>query len=282
MILCSGDGWRGYETGNVGDMPDQSSASTEHALMQEITAPLATLPDDPVPFVADVEFPMTLRGYDRLAVDAYVQKTSQLVAELQATRSPDAAIRRALERVGEEVSGVLQRAHETAAQITAQSRSEAEDRLEAARREATQIVQGAQERVRDLDAETDRIWAERHRIVEDTRELARELLTVTDSAADRFPPDPAGAETVDVGAVETVVRQEDPRADPAPVEVPIEDALPDEVPFDESQSDDLQSDELRSDELPSDELPFDEGDDGDPDIESTAVLPVVEPPEDDV
>ena len=38
-------------------MPDQSSASTEHALMQEITAPLATLPDDPVPAVADVEFP---------------------------------------------------------------------------------------------------------------------------------------------------------------------------------------------------------------------------------
>ena len=111
-------------------MPDQSSASTEHALMQEITAPLATLPDDPLPTVADVEFPTALRGYDRLAVDAYVQKTSQLVAELQATRSPDAAVRRALERVGEEVSGILQRAHETAAQITSQSRSEAEDRLE--------------------------------------------------------------------------------------------------------------------------------------------------------
>ena len=171
-------------------MPDQSSASTEHALMQEITAPLATLPDDPVPAVADVDFPTALRGYDRLAVDAYVQKTSQLVAELQATRSPDAAIRRALERVGEEVSGILQRAHETAAQITSQSRSEAEDRLEAARQEAAQIVSAAEERVRELDAETDRIWAERHRIVEDTRELARELLTLTDSAASRFPADP--------------------------------------------------------------------------------------------
>src|ERR1700735_4025883 len=99
-------------------MPDQSSASTEHALMQEITAPLATLPDDPVPVAADVK------------------NTSQLVAELQATRSPEAAVRRALERVGEEVSGILQRAHDTAAQITTQSRSEAEDRLEAARVEA--------------------------------------------------------------------------------------------------------------------------------------------------
>ena len=251
-------------------MPDQSSASTEHALMQEITAPLATLPDDPVPAVADVEFPSALRGYDRLAVDAYVQRTSQLVAELQATRSPESAIRRALERVGEEVSGILQRAHETAGKITSQSRSEAEDRLETARQEAAQLIQRAEDRVRELDAETDRIWAERHRIVEDTRELAGQLLTLTDSAADRFPPDPVSAETADVGgarefagegdsrfgAVEDgVAPEEDARAEPAPVEVPDEDALPDEVPVDEDY--------------------------GDPDIESTAVLPVIEPPQDD-
>src|ERR1700758_953806 len=121
-------------------MPDETSASQEHAILQEVTAPLATLPDDPLPAVADVEFPLVLRGYDRLAVDAYVKRTSQLVAELQSTRSPEAAVRRALERVGEEVSGILQRAHEAAAQITAQSRSEAEDRLEAARQEAAQIV----------------------------------------------------------------------------------------------------------------------------------------------
>jgi DivIVA domain-containing protein len=174
-------------------MPDQSSASTEHALMQEIAAPLDTLPDNPVPVVADVEFPIVLRGYDRDSVDAYVQQTSQMVAELQSTRSPEAAVRRALERVGEEVSGILQRAHETAERITSESRREAEDRLVTARQEAAQIVQRAEDRLRELDAETDRIWAERHRIVEDTRELARELLTLTDSAADRFPPDtPAG------------------------------------------------------------------------------------------
>jgi cell division septum initiation protein DivIVA len=250
-------------------MPDQSSASTEHALMQEITAPLATLPDDPVPAVADVEFPSALRGYDRLAVDAYVQRTSQLVAELQATRSPESAIRRALERVGEEVSGILQRAHETAGTITSQSRSEAEDRLETARQEAAQIIQRAEARVRELDAETDRIWAERHRIVEDTRELAGQLLTLTDSAADRFPPD-ASAETTDVGSAaelaaedeprfgaveEGVTPEEDARAEPAPIEVPDEDALPDEVGADEDY--------------------------GDPDIEATAVLPVIEPPKDD-
>jgi hypothetical protein len=168
-------------------MPDQSSASTEHAIMQEVTAPLTTLPEDPVPVAADVDFPIVLRGYDRIAVDAYVKKTSQLVAELQATRSPEAAVRRALSRVGEEVSGILQRAHETAAQITAQSRSEAEDRLAAARREAADITAGAADRVKELDLETDRIWEERLRIVEDARELARQLLTLADSAVQRFP-----------------------------------------------------------------------------------------------
>jgi vacuolar-type H+-ATPase subunit H len=89
--------------------------------------------------------------------------------------------------VGEEVSGILQRAHETAAQITAQSRSEAEDRLAAARQEAADIVSGAADRVKDLDLEADRIWEERLRIVEDARELARQLLTLADTAAQQFP-----------------------------------------------------------------------------------------------
>ena len=207
--------------------------------MQEITAPLATLPDNPMPVVADADFPTALRGYDRFAVDAYVQKTSQLVAELQATRSPDVAIRRALERVGEEVSGILQRAHETAERITAQSRSEAEDRLEESRREAAQIVSTAEERVRELDAETDRIWAERHRIVEDTRELARELLSITDSAAGRFP-----AEAVPLEEAGEVTDTEE--AEPKQAEGDIE---PEDV-FPEGQ---------------------------DPDVEPTAILPVVEP-----
>jgi cell division septum initiation protein DivIVA len=168
-------------------MPDQSSAATEHAILSEITAPLATLPDDPVA-VLNVDFPLALRGYDRLAVDEYVKQTSQLVAEIQATRSPEAAVRRALERVGEQISGILQRAHEAAGQITTQSRSEAEDRLEQSRREARQITQEAEQRVKDLDADTDRIWAERHRIVDDARGLATELLALAQAAAERFPP----------------------------------------------------------------------------------------------
>jgi hypothetical protein len=172
----------------------------EHAILQEITAPLQTLPDDPVASV-HADFPVALRGYDRLAVDAYVRQTSQLVAELQATRTPEAAVRKALERVGEQISGILQRAHSTAEEITAQSRAEAEDRLEHARIEAAEIVAGAHQRVKDLDADTDRIWIERQRIVDDARELARQLTVVADEAIARFqeaepePEPPAESES---------------------------------------------------------------------------------------
>jgi len=206
-------------------MPDQSSAATEHSIIQEITAPLSTLPDDPVPIAAAVDFPIVLRGYDRVAVNAYIKKTSQLVAELQATRSPEAAIRRALERVGEEISGVLQRAHETAGEVTAQSRREAEERLERAREEAAQITAEAKARLRELDADTDRIWAERHRIVDDARDLARQLIGLADAATDRFPPaeEPAAAALVGPGPFDVEAAPEQVSGDPAsPTDLPEE------------------------------------------------------------
>ena len=182
-------------------MPDQSSAATEHAILAEITRPLEALPSDPLAIV-DADFPTVLRGYDRVAVDEYVRQTRRLVAELQATRSPEAAVRRALERVGEQISGILQRAHETAEQITAQSRSEAEDRLAQARIEAAQVAEDAEERVKDLDADTDRIWLERQRIVADAEDLAGQLLALARTASDRFPAD-ADADAVAEGEAES-------------------------------------------------------------------------------
>lgn len=63
-------------------MPDQHIAAKGHALIQQVAEPLSSLPDDPVALTADADFPTVLRGYDRVAVDAYVRRTSQLAAEL--------------------------------------------------------------------------------------------------------------------------------------------------------------------------------------------------------
>ena len=77
--------------------------------------------------VRDAVFPLALRGYDREAVDAYVKRVNRLVTDLEASRSPEAAIRRALDQVGEETSGILQRAQQTANEITERSRGSADD-----------------------------------------------------------------------------------------------------------------------------------------------------------
>ncbi len=257
-------------------MPDQSRAADEHAILQEITAPLASLPDDPLPTPEETDFPRVRRGYDPLAVDAYVRRMSQLIADLQARNSPDAAVRRALERVGEQISGILQRAHDTAEQITTTSRREAEDRLEQARQEAIEIARAGEQRIKDLDADADRIWAERLRIIEDARELAAQLTALADTAAERFPP--AEEATGGVPAVEPAVVDEalaasdeplaaSDEALPAPNEALAapDEALgaPEEVPDVEATA----STELFDVEAAGEEI----------DPEATAVLPVVEP-----
>jgi DivIVA domain-containing protein len=245
-------------------MPDQDSAATEHAIIQEITAPLERLPDDPLALV-DADFPTAMRGYDRHAVDEYVESTRRLVAELQATRSPEAAVRRALERVGDQVSGILQRAHETAGQITARSRSEAEDRMEQARREAAHLIDVAQQHVRELDADADRIWAERQRIVADVEDLSGQLTALARDAADRFAEPGAAAEV----AVEEELPGEDVLAEYDDAEELTEDDVADgELIEDDLVEDDLEDDEdddLAEDDLDDDDLAGDEPAEADPD-----------------
>jgi hypothetical protein len=253
-------------------MPDQSRAADEHAILQDITAPLASL-GDPLPTPEETDFPRVRRGYDPMAVDAYVRKTRQLIADLQARGSPDAAVRRALERVGEQISGILQRAHDTAELITTQSRREAEDRLEQARQEARDLAAAGVKRVKDLDADADRIWAERLRIVEDARELAAQLTALADAAAERFPP--AEDATGSASAVE-----------PAADELALDEAALDEAALDEAALDEAALDEAALDEAAMDAAPedaasepaelFDAEADGEIDPEATAVLPVVE------
>jgi DivIVA domain-containing protein len=64
--------------------------------------------------IRNVSFPVSVRGYDRRAVDIYVARVNRLIAELEATRSPEAAVRHALEQAEERTRGILQGARETA------------------------------------------------------------------------------------------------------------------------------------------------------------------------
>jgi DivIVA domain-containing protein len=148
--------------------------------------------EDHLPEVAGPVFPVVLRGYDRAAVDAYVLRITELVAELQAVRSPKAAVKKALDRVGRETASILQHAQEAADQTTAQSRARAEERVREAEREAERIVGDAHERVKRLDSDTEALWRERRRLIQDVLRVADELRASADEALIRFPAEDDG------------------------------------------------------------------------------------------
>ena len=62
--------------------------------MQEITAPFAAVKEEPASDPGEPDFPLALRGYDRLAVDAYITQCRQLISDLRSISSPEAAVQR--------------------------------------------------------------------------------------------------------------------------------------------------------------------------------------------
>jgi cell division septum initiation protein DivIVA len=160
----------------------------------------------------EANFPIAIRGYDRDAVDRYVKNTNRVIAELEISSSPEAAVRHALEEVSEETRGLLERAHETSEEITARSRARADDRVQAAEKEAEQIREAAareadelrstakrqaedmrvaaETRVAELDREADELWGQRRRLIKDMRAVAQEQLEIADAAAARFAREP--------------------------------------------------------------------------------------------
>jgi cell division initiation protein len=171
--------------------------------------------------IRDASFPASLRGYDREAVDAYVARVNRLIAELDVSGSPEAAVRHALEQVGEQTSGLLQRAGQTAEEITLGARREAEESTARAKAEAEEIVakakaeaettaaqtreeaaerlrrsqdevatlqEEAEARMRELDADTETIRQQRRALLDDLRGIAAQVAETANSADARFPP----------------------------------------------------------------------------------------------
>lgn len=128
-----------------------------------------TLPED----IRDPSFPAAVRGYDRRAVDTYVERINGLIAELQVSGSPRAAVRHALDRVGEQTSGILQHARGTAEEITTSAREEAEETTARAKAEAHDVTTGAQGQASDTIA---RASAEADELVAGARSEADAIL----------------------------------------------------------------------------------------------------------
>lgn len=140
--------------------------------------------------VRAADFPTAMRGYDREAVDAFVDQVAELIDTLESRQARETVVQRALEEVGEETSAILKQAHESADDITARSRSKAEDRVEVARQEAAVITREAQQEAAELKRETEDLQDERANLIEDLRRTAGEILAVAKAAADRLEETP--------------------------------------------------------------------------------------------
>jgi DivIVA domain-containing protein len=178
------------------DLPGGSAPGTAH--------PAGVVPqpppvrEDELHSIREPDFPIALRGYDRDAVDAYVEHVTRVIASLEAVRSPQAAIKHALDQVGDETRGILERAHETADGITSRSQAQAVERLERAETEARELLGEAQTKARVLDNDADEIWRERKRLVDDVQRVADELAALADGASRRFPAEDPGDETAEI------------------------------------------------------------------------------------
>jgi DivIVA domain-containing protein len=127
----------------------------------------------------DVSFPVSRRGYDRPAVDAYIERVNRVIAELKVRASPPAAVRHALDQAEVKVQGLLQAAREAAEEITASARQDADESTAEAKAEAVKLVVNAR-------AEADRTKAEADALIATERTDADETLAKAHARADEM------------------------------------------------------------------------------------------------
>ncbi len=132
-------------------------------------------------------FPLAPFGYNRTAVDEQIARLERELDELRAKHEPMGSITDELERIGEQTASILVVAHDKAQETTRLAEQQAERCVADAAANAVQITAEAKAKLRDLDAETDAVWRERERLLEDVRVVSTALANLADQASERFP-----------------------------------------------------------------------------------------------
>jgi cell division septum initiation protein DivIVA len=162
-------------------------------------------------------FPTALHGYDREAVDTHLAALEAEIDDLHAQRLRAPEVDAEIERVGEETTAILKVAHEQASEITRRARTEADRCVADAAANAVAMTEDAKRKLRKLDSETDSVWAERGRLIEDVRNVATALFSLAEDAAERFPEDAdraGGSATVAAPPVQATAAPARPAAAP--------------------------------------------------------------------
>jgi hypothetical protein len=145
-------------------------------------------------------FPVAPFGYHRAAVDEYVADraavddyVAALERELEELRrqsdlpEPPISITEEIERLGEQTASILVVAHDKAHETTRLAQEQAERCVADAASNAVAITEEAKRQLQALDMETDTVWQERARLLEDARAVGAALVALIDEAETRFP-----------------------------------------------------------------------------------------------
>ncbi len=145
-------------------------------------------PDVPAPAVPTIVLPLTRAGgYEREAVDRRLAELEHELAAARGAASTPSGVEAEIQYLGEETAEILRLAHQKAEALVARAGEEAAALRASARADAESVTAAAERRLRELDTETDLIWAERARLTDDTLRLAEALRQIAESAVERFP-----------------------------------------------------------------------------------------------
>ncbi len=134
-------------------------------------------------------------------MDEHLAGLERELEALRAQHAPMASITDELERIGEQTASILVVAHDQANETTRLAQQQAERCVADAAANAVQMTAEAKAKLRDLDAETDAVWRERERLLEDVRVVSTALANLADQASERFP---AAEPSHSTGSFETV------------------------------------------------------------------------------
>jgi hypothetical protein len=168
--------------------------TVEHDVLGDPTAWEAE--PGPEPDGQSSRFPLVRYGYSQAEVDRRLSELEHELAdrereleELRKQEKPPMSITEEIERIGEQTASILVVAHDQAHETTRRAQEQAERCIADAAANAVAITAEAKERLRELDDETDSVWRERDRLLEDTRGVSERLAALVDEAVSRFPAD---------------------------------------------------------------------------------------------
>jgi hypothetical protein len=204
------------------DVPEYEIEPDGGQPTQYIEMPEAESSEDhePAPTPA---FPVGRLGYNRAAVDARIAELEAELAELRAMPSQP-SINEEIERLGEQTASILVVAHDQANQTTRAAEEKAQATTRLAQEEADRciahaasnavaITEKAKRELSELDEETDTVWRERTRLLEDAETVGNALIAMAAEAKARFPAEGKAASS-------TPATASVPSGPPAPVVPP--------------------------------------------------------------